>query len=147
MGHSAGAHIAALLHYDERYLRNAGTHKRPCGLIGLSGPYDFLPLLGDELNAIFPANTHHQSQPVHFVDGSEGPALLVHGLKDNTVKPRNSASLAQLVEQAGGSASLKIYDNDTHTDPLLGLSRGLGFVAPVVADVDAFINQQNCPAQ
>ena len=46
MGHSAGAHIAALLALDPRYLRQVGLDNcnDVAGLIGLAGPYDFLPL-------------------------------------------------------------------------------------------------------
>ncbi len=54
MGHSAGAGIGALLHYDESYLQIAGTQRRPCGFIGLSGAYDFLPLAGGPFEQIFP---------------------------------------------------------------------------------------------
>lgn len=42
MGHSSGAHLAAMLTLNERYL-GAGTYRQVRGLIGLAGPYDFLP--------------------------------------------------------------------------------------------------------
>jgi acetyl esterase/lipase len=52
MGHSAGAHIAAMLTLDERYLDAANA--RPVqGMIGLAGPYDFLPLRRDDLKDLF----------------------------------------------------------------------------------------------
>jgi acetyl esterase/lipase len=45
MGHSAGAHMAALVTLDERYFAAAGrSAPRIAGIVGLSGPYDFLPL-------------------------------------------------------------------------------------------------------
>src|SRR3712207_3414863 len=45
MGHSAGAHIAALLALDERWLADQGLPRGTVrGAIGLAGPYDFLPL-------------------------------------------------------------------------------------------------------
>jgi acetyl esterase/lipase len=41
MGHSAGAHIAALVAYDARYLAAYGLSPRVFSrFIGLSGPYD-----------------------------------------------------------------------------------------------------------
>jgi acetyl esterase/lipase len=46
MGHSAGAHIAAMLAIDATWLQKVGLvpGRDIAGLIGISGPYDFLPL-------------------------------------------------------------------------------------------------------
>ena len=45
-GHSAGAHIAAMLSIDGRWLGKVGLNPRRdiAGLIGLAGPYDLMPL-------------------------------------------------------------------------------------------------------
>jgi acetyl esterase/lipase len=145
MGHSAGSEIAALLHYDESYLQLAGTQQRPCGFIGLSGPYDFLPLVGGPLEQIFPPATRASSQPINFVTGDEGPALLVHGYLDNTVKPRNSAKLAELVTAAGGQAQLIIVPERQHASIVLALARPLSWLAPVADDVHVFIGKNRCP--
>ena len=55
MGHSAGAHIAAMLACDPQWLAAAGldAHRDLAGLIGLAGPYDFLPIESPVLQAIF----------------------------------------------------------------------------------------------
>ena len=55
MGHSAGAQIAALLALDPEYLRAAGLTPEHdvCGVIGLAGPYDFLPDASAEVKAVF----------------------------------------------------------------------------------------------
>lgn len=144
MGHSAGGEIAALLHYDDSYLQLAGTQQRPCGFIGLSGPYDFLPLVGGPLEQIFPQATRASSQPVNFVTGNEGPALLIHGYLDNTVKPRNSAKLAELVAAAGGEAQLIIVPRRQHASIVLALARPLSWLAPVADDVSEFIRTHSC---
>lgn len=144
MGHSAGAQIAALVHYDDSYLQAAGAPQKTCGFIGLSGPYDFLPLVGGPLEEIFPAATRAASQPVNFVNGHEGPALLIHGYLDNTVKPRDSAKLAELVTAASGEAQLVIVPDREHADILLALARPLSWLAPVADDVDQFIRQHGC---
>ncbi|MCL4791218.1 MAG: alpha/beta hydrolase [Gammaproteobacteria bacterium] len=146
MGHSAGGEIAALLHYDDSYLQVAGTQQRPCGFIGLSGPYDFLPLVGGPLEEIFPMATRASSQPINFVTGDEGPALLIHGYLDNTVKPRNSAKLAELVAAAGGQAQLIIVPKRQHASIVLALARPLSWLAPVAGDVNAFIRTHGCSA-
>jgi acetyl esterase/lipase len=145
MGHSAGGEIAALLHYDESYLQTAGTRQRPCGFIGLSGPYDFLPLVGGPLEDIFPLATRASSQPINFVTGDEGPALLIHGYLDNTVKPRNSAKLVELVTAAGGQAQLVIVPERKHASIVLSLASPLSWLAPVADDVGAFIGKNRCP--
>lgn len=52
MGHSSGAHTAALLATQESFLHNNGVMHKPIGLIGLSGPYD-LPLDDPEVEPVF----------------------------------------------------------------------------------------------
>jgi acetyl esterase/lipase len=84
MGHSAGAHIAAMLTLDESYFQAEKLAPGVvCGMIGLAGPYDFLPLTADNLKDIFaPAEDLAQTQPIHFVDGSGPPLLLMTGADD-----------------------------------------------------------------
>ena len=59
MGHSAGAHIAAMLSIDSTWLDKAGLvpGRDLAGLIGISGPYDFLPLKDETLIIISAALT------------------------------------------------------------------------------------------
>ncbi len=72
MGHSAGAQIAALLAYDGRYLAKAGASNASlAGFIGLSGPYDFLPLKEERYKRIFPPALRDASQPVRFVSAGD----------------------------------------------------------------------------
>src|SRR5579862_822645 len=67
-GHSAGAHIAAMLAIDARWLREVGLEPRRdiAGLIGLAGPYDFLPLRDEVLKVIFGGN-RPETQPIFHV--------------------------------------------------------------------------------
>ena len=143
-GHSAGAHIAALMHLDARYLKAANLERRHCGFIGISGPYDFAPLMGPLLNSIFPAGTHDDSQPIRFVTGNEGPSLLLHGLQDKTVKPRGSQKLADKLRAAGAHAELEIYPKRGHADLLLAMSRPMGRLAPVTARIEQFVDDTHC---
>ena len=84
MGHSAGAHLAALLALDPRYFASIGpAAPHIAGVIGLSGPYDFLPLLEEDVQDMFgPPALYPDSQPIHFAHAGAPPMLLVHGLKD-----------------------------------------------------------------
>lgn len=143
MGHSAGAHIAALLATDAHWLAGVGLLPHQlAGVIGLAGPYDFLPLTDPDFIAMF-GRTHAaqvRSQPVHFVDGDEPPMLLLQGEADRVVEPRNASSLADALRREGEPVSLKFYPDIGHAAILLALSRPFRGKAPVLADTLAFIH-------
>ncbi len=140
VGHSAGAHIAALLNLDERYLTAAGVPPGTVvGAVGLSGPYDFLPLSSPVYMAIFP-EPRDGSQPINFVDGTEPPMLFLTGDADETVDPANSQRLADRITAAGGMATAKFYPGVSHIGTVLALASALPLPKPpVVEDVMAFL--------
>lgn len=145
MGHSAGAHLGALLATDGRWLRQVGL--RPgqlSGFIGLAGPYDFLPLTDPDFIDMFGHDHAEQlaSQPVHFVDGNEPPMLLLQGTDDDLVAPRNASALGEAVQRAGGRATVQLIPGVGHVALLLAMSRPLRGRAPVLEDVTAFIRAQ-----
>lgn len=137
MGHSAGAHIAALLSFDRKYLKDVGLPNDYIkGFIGLSGPYDFLPFTSEVNKKIFaPEENYQLSQPIHFVDGKDPRALLIHGRNDRTVGIHNSRNLSQKILKNGGSVETKFYDKLSHT-AILGkftkLLRGKGEILEVI---------------
>ena len=142
MGHSAGAYIAVMLTVDGRWLRAAGTS--PCAAVvatvGLSGPYDFLPLTERNLMEIFgPENTRPLTQPITHVDGRAPPLLLLTGDADTRVRPRNSANLAGRVRERGGRAETVVYEGLGHVQTVAALARPLRWLAPVLNDVDRFL--------
>ena len=101
MGFSAGAQLAALGALDTRWLAAAGAAPVQ-GLIGLAGPYDFLPLTDDDLRDYFgPAPAYPLSQPINFVAASSPRAFLVQGLADDSVRPFNTEHLARALVAAG----------------------------------------------
>lgn len=139
-GHSAGAHLAALLGTDARYLDAVGL--RPAqlgGVIGIAGPYDFLPLTDDDLQEIFgPREGWPSSQPINFVDGDEPPFLLQHGDDDLLVWPRNSVSLQAHLQRAGVPVELCRYPDIGHIRILAALRYPA--LAPVLGDLLAFVD-------
>jgi acetyl esterase/lipase len=140
MGHSAGAHIAALLALDPRYLRAAGSAPAIAGVIGLSGPYDFLPLLEADVQDMFgPPALYPESQPINYVRADAPPMLLAHGLKDETVWPKNSRNLASALSARGVSVTLKLYPKVSHADTVAALSPPIRGRAPTLADIQEFI--------
>jgi acetyl esterase/lipase len=141
MGHSAGGHIAALLGTDARYLARWNVRTRQlAGVIGLAGPYDFLPIVDPSLKRVFGAEADWpDSQPVNFVDGDEPPFLLMHGGSDRRVWPMNSEHLAARLDQHGETVSLRIIAHTGH----IGLVNGFYSprFSPVLEETLAWINQ------
>ncbi|HEY2346973.1 MAG TPA: alpha/beta hydrolase [Xanthomonadaceae bacterium] len=145
MGHSSGAHIAAMLGADARYLDTVGVRPRElAGVIGLSGPYDFLPIVDpDVAQALGPESAWPASQPVNFVDGDEPRFLLLQGTADDLVRPRNAPSLARKLRDKGEPVELHMLDGMGHAGTLVGLVRDrspvrravLGYITapPVIA--------------
>ena len=142
MGHSAGAHLGALLATDGRWLHGVGMRRSQLrGFIGLAGPYDFLPLTDPDFIDMFGHDHAEQlaSQPVHFVDGRAPPMLLLQGTDDDLVAPRNAGALGDAVRQAGGSATVDMIPGVGHVTLLLAMSRPLRARAPVLEEVSGFI--------
>ncbi len=142
MGHSAGAYAAAMLALDRRWLGAEDMDPRHDikGVIGLSGPYDFLPLKSETLKIIFgPEDRRPDTQPINHVDASAPPFLLMAGAQDTTVLPGNTLRLAERLRSRGATAEAVIFPTTRHdatiTDllPLTGgrlkvENRILGFV-------------------
>ena len=144
MGHSAGAHLAALVTLDARYFSNAGRSAPPiAGVIGLSGPYDFLPLLEPDVQDMFgPPPNYPESQPINFVRAGAPPMLLVHGLKDDTVWPKNSRNFASALQARGVPVTLKFYPKLTHGDTVAAMSLPARKRAPTLADIASFVSRR-----
>jgi len=143
MGHSAGAHLAAMLTFDERYLK-AEARKKLRGFIGLAGAYDFLPFTKEYQKTLFgPAKNYYDSQPINFVEGSEPASLLLYGEKDQTVKRRNIDNLSKKIQGLGGDAQSEIYPEIDHVGILAALSKLKRESAPVVSDLIQFLNEKS----
>lgn len=140
MGHSAGAHIASLVALDPSYLAESSTSEVSIrGWIGLSGPYDFLPIESSYLVELFPETDREQSQPVNHVTPAAPPALLIHGTGDKTVRIENSISLAERLQEEGVAARLTAYDGVGHVSVMLALAPPLDFLADTLQDSRNYI--------
>lgn len=145
MGHSAGAHIAALLAVDDRRLAaGAPGAARPAGLIGLAGPYAFDPTTWKSTAAIFApaAEAPDRGRPIAFVGARRPiPALLLHGRLDRTVMLQNTRDFTAALVAAGGEARAIEYAGIGHVGLVSALARPLRWRAEVLDDVDAFIGR------
>lgn len=144
MGHSAGAYNAMMLTLDKSYLARVGL---PWSLIrsavGLSGPYDFLPLDIDVTKAAFGnARDLERTQPINFARVDAPPILLATGADDITVLPRNSERLAAALRRAGArSVTFKAYRGLGHAETAASLARVISWRAPVLDDVVGFLER------
>ena len=134
MGHSSGAHMAAMLGTDARFLHAVGMRPRDVnGIVGLAGPYDFLPIADPAIRQVFGAESGWPaSQPVNFVDGDEPPFLLLQGTADKVVWPRNAERLADKLRAAHEPVEVDMIDGASHAGLLAGLVRD---ASPVRQDV------------
>lgn len=140
MGHSAGAHLAAMLALNEQYLaRHAISPGRLKGLVGLSGPYDFLPLEQGYLRSVFPEDSRIASQPINFVTANAPPTLLIHGTGDRRVDPSNSTRLAGRLSDLGVEVTLKLYEGAGHAEIVASLAPPLQFTNNTLEDIQRFL--------
>jgi acetyl esterase/lipase len=125
IGHSAGAYNAAMLALDRRWLGEVGLDPRRdiAGMVGLAGPYDFLPLRDETLKIIFgPEHQRPDSQPINHVERRAPPLLLLAGDRDETVDPGNSTRLASAVRARGGAVLVHVCPGLGHASILISLS-------------------------
>lgn len=143
MGHSSGAHMAALLALDRHYFAALGAPVPPiAGVIGLSGAYDFLPLTDADLEDMFgPPDRYPDSQPIHFVHAGAPPMLLVAGDADQEVLPKNTRNLAAALRAQDDRVTLLMYPKLGHADTVAALSAPARGRAPVLAAIAEFIGK------
>jgi acetyl esterase/lipase len=138
IGHSAGAHIAALLATDPQWLGNA----RPAGLVGLSGPYTFEPTHWRTTRDIFAtARTINEPRPIAHVGPHVPPALLIHGGDDAVVEPASTIELARAWSGAGRPVSAEILPRHDHRRVVKAFARPYRYRSPLLAKVVAFVRE------
>lgn len=143
LGHSAGAHNAALLAADERYLADAGA---PKGIIramaGLAGPYNFTPEEQVYKEIFGPPENYPNMRVPNFIDGGEPPMFLAHGDEDEVVGLFNTNDLTAAIRAKGGNVEVKTYPGTGHIGIVSPLSWWKNKDVPVGDDVAAFFGSQ-----
>jgi acetyl esterase/lipase len=129
-----------MLGLDPAYLQAAGSNpSRLAGVIGLAGPYDFLPITDPEIKPIFP-DADAATQPITYARAGAPPLLLLTGTDDKQVKPRNTKALAARTRELGGSAETRIYPGIGHIGLVTAIAPIFQWRAPVLHDVMGFID-------
>ena len=140
-GHSAGAYNAVMLASDPKYLKAVGgDFSWLRGVIGIAGPYDFLPLQSDALIDIFHGANNRDVLPITHVDGKRPAMLLIHGTADNTVGPRNTRSMAYTLKSQDSPVEKIYYKDVGHIGIILSLLPGFRGKTPLREDMLHFIN-------
>ncbi len=147
MGHSAGAHMAALLALDPTYTRAADLPDNAIrGVIGLAGPYAMVPSQVESVREVFAGAVDEEStRPVHFANTAAPPMLLLYGLDDDTVARQNAPQLADILRRAGRDVTLRAYPDIGHAGLVLALSPLFSGRAAVLEDVQAFMTRVASP--
>ena len=130
-----------MLSIDPRWLAQVGLSpgRDIAGLIGIAGPYDYLPLRDETLKIIFGGADRPETQPIFHVGPGAPPALLTTGGRDRLVEPGNSTRLAARLVAAGNAATVKTYRRVGHYIIIAAVAPLLRVLVPVLRDVDAFI--------
>jgi acetyl esterase/lipase len=141
-GHSAGAYNAVMLGSDPRYLAAVGgDFSWIKGVIGISGPYDFLPLTANDLIDIFHGARNEDAMPIHHIDGKRPDMLLVTGTADNTVGPGNTDRMAAKLKAQGNRVQTIHYPGVGHIGTILSLVPGFRGRTTLRDDITAFIQK------
>ncbi len=144
MGHSAGAHLAAMLVDDETLLGDKLNQIN--GFIGLAGPYDFYPFNVNDaylFDLFHKKNNYYASQPIHFVNGNEPPHLLLQGRNDKKVFVHNAVNLAAKLEQYQVDYELVVFDKMSHAKIIINLAKPFKNKAEVLPHIVDFIEKHS----
>ncbi|MBM3531637.1 MAG: alpha/beta hydrolase [Alphaproteobacteria bacterium] len=144
MGHSAGAYNAVMLALDADRAAAAGLPSSAIrGVVGLAGPYDFLPMTSKTLQAIFAAPDMARTQPITFARADAPPVLLATGDVDSTVYPRNTRNLGRRLRDLGAPVETIEYSGLGHAGIVIALAPLFRGTAPVLTDVTRFLKARS----
>ncbi|KPM21735.1 carboxylesterase [Citromicrobium sp. RCC1885] len=144
MGHSAGAYNAVMLGIDRRWTRRLGLPEDTIdGVIGLAGPYDFLPLEGEGMkNAFGEAKPLAATQPIRFARKDAPPMLLITGADDEQVSPDNVRKLYDALAAKGAPVRRVVLDDIGHITLVMGLAKPFDYDRRVKDEVSRFLRKQ-----
>lgn len=142
IGHSAGAHLAAMIALDRRYMEAAGAPDLIRAAAGLAGPYDFLPFDAPAaVNAFGRTPDPTLTQPVAFVRPDAPPLWLGHGTADSVVHAEDTVILCERMRAVGGRCEARLYEDLSHADLIATFSPLFRDKAPVLHDVTGFLHR------
>lgn len=144
VGHSAGAHLGAMLITQKDFLKQVDVpYSSVKGFAGLAGPYDFVPKKEIYKRVFSPVAPHYaKAMPATYVDGSEPPMLFLYGNSDSVVGISNLENMLKKCRETEAPCSSEIYDGVGHIGMMRALSPLSGNYPPVANEIDAFFSAQ-----
>lgn len=142
-GHSAGAHSAALVVSDQRYLQVHDLQPSIIkGFAGIAGPYQFTPKWPQYIETFGKENFDLMKAGNH-IDGNEPATLLVHATGDNAVGLFNYEELLSIMSDKNVPVEGLLYGEDVnHISIVTKLHPWFADGVNVGRDVDAFFRRQ-----
>jgi len=139
-GHSAGAYNAVMVASEPKFLAaRGGSLDWIRGVIGIAGPYNFLPMSDPVYVDMFHGTNNTDSMPVYHVDGPRPPMLLISGRDDDTVRLSNTNDMSESLKRFGSDVKVIFYKGVGHVGVILSLVRGFRRLAPLRQDMIDFI--------
>ncbi len=127
-GHSAGAHLASLAGFSDKWRKQAKLKvERILGFILLSGVYQFYPFdKADPRVRRFLGQKSYweEAQPFNNLKESFPPVFLAHGREDGEVFPKQSIQLSEKLTEMGVKNDLLLMKGAGHMELLLDTTRG-----------------------
>ena len=147
IGHSAGAHITALLCCTPVHMERVGSSRSlVTAAVCMAGPHDFLDWLPTDPRmqlALGPPPQWNDTQPVLVADGLNPPLLILHGMRDTVCTPLHAPTLHGAITKRGGRAAYIWYEKLDHYTMVGAFSRIARWLEPrVVKDVRGFLTAQ-----
>ena len=130
-GHSAGAHIAAMLATNPVHLEMVGLQPRIFNLVlCLGGAYDFwnaqTGFISSDIGEVMQGASPQASQPLEFLTAFVPPMLLMHGIADQVLPINQARIFATRAKSIGADVTLREYTGD-HASTVIDLSVPLRF--------------------
>lgn len=143
MGFDSGAYDAAMLTLDPHWLdEDGGRVDWIKGMVGISGPYDLMPITASDLRDIFgPADQFAKTQPVNWTGGGNPPLLMIASKADGIVPVSQTDALFKAVKDANGTVEKIIYRDLSHDETLNVLSAPLRGRADELSNITAFVRR------
>ena len=142
-GHSAGAHTALMLATDKQFLNAEGlTPKDLSGVIGIAGPYSFIPDW-EVTQAVFgPPQNYPLMDALNYVDGDEPSTLLLHSSADVQVGQYNQEKLSSALQDKGVDVEAVYYQTPSHIDMVTHLHPWFEKQDSLMSDINQFIQKR-----
>ena len=127
-GHSAGAHLAALLALDEKYLKKVDLDRTAIhSVIAMSGMYDV-----DHLDTFLAVGDRHDASPVIHAHSGAPPFLISYCQYDYFGLPRQARDFVLTLKKNFVAARLLYVPGENHISEVISLVQDHGLLIDTI---------------